>query len=289
MKNYLLIVFGLFFGSIHGYCQYFQGKAVYESKTQVNMNFEGRRIPEDRKKEIMARIKKANEKTFVLHFNRTESIYKESEKLEQPTGRGGGGGGRRRFPVMGAAGGDVYKNIVDRTYLIKTELMGKVFLIQDSLTTLAWEMGSETKQIGKYTAFKATAKKLIKRSNMEAIFRNRRGRQQNDESESETKREEEFEEKIIEIVAWYTPEVSVNNGPGEYWGLPGLILELHDDRTTIICSKIILNPKDEVVIRVPTKGKKVSQVQYDKIAKKKTKEMRENFRNNRNRGGGRPF
>ncbi|WP_237332477.1 hypothetical protein [Zobellia amurskyensis] len=73
-----------------GYAQDFQGKAMYQSKTQVNMDFGNRKIPEDRKKEMLERMKKANEKTYELNFNQTESIYKEEEQLEQPGGRDGG-------------------------------------------------------------------------------------------------------------------------------------------------------------------------------------------------------
>jgi len=46
--------------------------------------------------------------------------------------------------------------------------------------------------------------------------------------------------KEIEIIAWYTPQIPVPQGPGEYFGLPGLILEIQADRTSILCSKIVL-------------------------------------------------
>lgn len=278
MKNNILVALVVLFSLMIGRAQDFQGNAIYESKTQVNMDFGGRQIPEDRKKEILERMKKANEKTFTLTFNKNESIYKEEEQLEQPNaGRGGG-----RFRMMSGGGGDYYKNIIEEKYLIKNELLGKIFLIEDKLEKLDWKLQSETKQIGQYTAFKATATKLIKRPNMRAMFRGRRGNNADDDNE---KKEEEFIEKEIEIVAWYTPEIPINNGPGEYWGLPGFILEVSDDITTIICSKIVLNPKEKTEIKAPSKGKKVDQEEYDQISREKMKEMRENFRNNGNRPG----
>ena len=85
--------------------------------------------------------------------------------------------------------------------------------------------------------------------------------------------------------AWYSPEIPVNQGPENYWGLPGLILEVNDGKTTILCSKIVLNSKDKVEIKAPTKGKEVSQKEFDETVKKKMEEMREMWRNNR--GGGR--
>ena len=45
--------------------------------------------------------------------------------------------------------------------LQEQEFFGKQFLVKDELKTLEWVMGTETKQIGQYTAFKATAVKQV--------------------------------------------------------------------------------------------------------------------------------
>ncbi|WP_405413164.1 GLPGLI family protein [Maribacter sp. Asnod1-A12] len=277
------VAFVIVFVGVPVQAQDFQGKAVYQSKTQVNFDFGNRNIPEDRKKEMMERIKKANEKTFVLNFNQTASIYEEEEKLEQPGERGSGRG--PRFGGMAGTDGDLYKNIKEQRYLIKNELLGKIFLIDDELEALEWKMGSESKTIGNYTAFKATATKTIKRPNMSAVFR-RPGR--GEEKEEEAKKEDEFTIKEVEVVAWYTPEIPINQGPGLYWGLPGLILAVNDDITTIVCSEITMNPSEKIEIKAPSKGKKVTQEEYDEISQEKMKEMRENFRNRGGRNGGRP-
>ncbi|CAZ94923.1 GLPGLI family protein [Zobellia galactanivorans] len=282
MKYTWSIAMVLVFFCTSSYAQDFQGKATYLSKTQVNMDFGNRKIPEDRKKEILERMKRANEKTYELNFNQIESIYKEEEQLEQPGGREGGRG--PRFGAFSNSGGDLYKNIKEERYLVKNDLFGKIFLIDDTLEKLDWKLGSETKQIGNYTAFKATALKTIKRPNMRAIFRRPNDGKEGDKKD-EGEKNEEFVEKEVEIVAWYTPEIPVNQGPSSYWGLPGLILAVSDDITTIVCSQITLNPSEKVTIKAPTKGKKVTQEEYDEISKKKMKEMRENFRNRR--GGGR--
>jgi GLPGLI family protein len=64
--------------------------------------------------------------------------------------------------------------------------------------------------------------------------------------------------------------------------LPGLILEVNDGKTVILCSKIVLNAKDKVVIKAPAKGKEVTQKEYDETVIKKMEEFREM---NRGRGG----
>ena len=93
----------------------------------------------------------------------------------------------------------------------------------------------------------------------------------------------------IEVTAWYTMQIPVSQGPGEYWGLPGLILEVNADRTTILCSKIVLNPEEKQEINVPSKGKEVTRQEYSDTVTKKMEEMREMYggRGRGGRGGGR--
>lgn len=240
--------------------QGFQGKAVYESKTVIQMDLSGRNIPEDRKKMIMERMKKAGEKTFVLSFNPVESLYKEEVKLEQPGGTRGG----MRFSMMGSGGDDFYKSVKEGTYVVKQDLFGKIFLVKDSLPKLQWKMSGETKMIGKYTAFKATAIRTVKRPNISALF-----------NRDNYEKGKEFIEKEIEITAWYSMDIPINQGPSNYWGLPGLILEVSDDVTSILCSQIVMNPKEKIELKAPSKGKEVTQDEFDRISRNKMKEMRE--------------
>lgn len=257
--------------------QSFQGKAIYESKTTAKIDFGSRNIPDDRKEMMLERMKKAGEKTFILSFNQKESIYKEEEKLEQPGNDKGRRG--RRFGMMSDDGEDYYKNVKNGNYAVVKDLFGKIFLIKDKLPVFEWKMESESKKIGKYTAYKATAVRLVKRANMSAVFNPNKDREKDSE-------EKEIIEKEIQITAWYTLDIPVNQGPSAYWGLPGLILEVSDDKTSILCSQIVMNPKEKSVIKEPSKGKEVSQTEYDDILKNKLKEMRENGGFGGRRGGG---
>ena len=283
--KWITCVLTLFISVITFAQQDFQGKAVYQSKTTIDMsNFGGREMSEDMKKQIAERMKNAFEKTYMLTFNKTESIYKEEEKLEAP----GQGGGFRM--MMGSfTGGKQYKNVKENQLLQEQEFFGKQFLIKDSLPKLNWIMGSETKQIGKYMCFKATAIKKVDEMDFNSM--RRRNRDQNEESDKAkdstitTNLMDEIEvPKEIIVTAWYTPQIPINQGPGEYWGLPGLILEINADRTTILCSKIVMNPTEKDEIKAPTKGKEVTKQEYNSIMKKKMEEMSEMFRGRR-RGG----
>ncbi len=261
----------------------FQGKAYYQSKTTMEMNFGDRQISEERKKEFAERMKGLLEKSYTLAFNKSESMYKEDEKLATP-GQGGGRGGRFAS-ILGAANGAQYKNIKDSLFLQENELLGKNFLVNDKLTALDWKMSGETKQIGQYTAFKATAMKEASA----AGFAPRgpggpRGGNNDRASNNDDKPEEP---KMVEVTAWYTMQIPVNQGPDKFWGLPGLILEVHEGNTSILCTKIEINSDNSETIKRPSKGKKVTQEEYNKITKEKMEEMSERFQGRGNRGGGR--
>ncbi len=274
--------------------QDFQGMAVYESKTSTSDFMKGmsqnRDITPEMQKNIEARMQKMFEKTFILNFNRTSSIYKEEEKLEAP----GQGGGRMMMSMMGG-GGTHFKNVKEQSYTVDKEVFGKEFLIKDSLPKYDWKLEGESRMIGNYNCFKATAVVPIDESDFRN-FRFRGNRNEDDKKEiqkdstktTSTNLMEQWEmpkEKII--TAWYSPEIPVNQGPENYWGLPGLILEVNDGKTTILCSKLVLNTKDKVDIKAPTKGKEVSQKEFDETVKKKMEEMREMWRSNGGNRGGR--
>jgi GLPGLI family protein len=261
----------------------FQGMAVYETKTSTSefkSRIEGNKnITPEMQKNIEERMKKMFEKTFILNFDKTASIYKEEEKLEDPSQSGGG---FKMMTSMMGGGGTYYKNVKDKTYSVDKEFMGKEFLVKDSLPKLEWKMESETRVIGGYNCFKATAVMPASKSD----FRNFRMKNKDEKKDDSKKEDKETEKKTnfleeldlpkeITITAWYTPEIPVNQGPESYWGLPGLILEVNDGKTVILCSKVVLNSKDKVEIKAPKNGKVVSQKEYDEIVVKKMEEMSE--------------
>lgn len=279
-------VFLLLFISQHTYAQDFQGVAVYQTKTTMDMNNWGRaEMTEEQKKRIADRMRSMLEKTYELRFSKSESMYKEEEKLEAP-----GSGPNRWGAMMGSfTNGAQYKNVQSKQFLQEQEFFGKQFLIKDELQPLKWEMGTETKQIGKYLCFKATAVKTIDEFDWTKMRRQRPENKPKVEGDSTAQKvEEEMPEapKEVTVVAWYTPQIPVSQGPESYWGLPGLILEVTAGNKVILCSKIVINPEEKQGIKMPSKGKEVTKSEYNKIVEKKVKEMREMYRG---RGGqGRP-
>ncbi len=127
----------------------------------------------------------------------------------------------------------IYKNHKNRKFVRQTDFMSRTFLIQDNLLKIDWKITNETQKIGKYLCRKATLK-------------------QGDN----------------EIIAWFTDEISSNDGPREYYGLPGLILKVSTPSVTIEATDVTLS-KEKVELEKPTKGKKVTREEFEKIKKDK--------------------
>ena len=70
----------------------------------------------------------------------------------------------------------------------------KTYLIKDSLKNLDWTITKEKRNIAGFDVLKAT-----------------------------TTMDDKYK---TEVTAWYAPKLNFKNGPDEFWGLPGLILEI---------------------------------------------------------------
>ena len=257
----------------------FEGKATYMSKTTMDMSRFGNNVSEAQKKQWMARMKNYLEKTYTLSFNQNESSWKENVKLDAP------GTQRMRWGASNGQG-SIYKNFATAEMIEDTEQFSKRFRIQQKMNQPKWEMSAETKKIGQYTCYKATMVKIDNSIDWGRMF-SRRGRSGNNQKKDSTQTKEKEDIRTVAVTAWFTPEIPVKTGPADYYGLPGLILELNAERTTMLCTEIVINPEESITIEVPSKGKEVSRDEYNKIIKEKSEEMRERFRNRRR--GGRRF
>ena len=252
--------------------QDFQGKATYKTHRKNSFKIKsinGSSSNDKFQKEMEEKMKKMFQKTFILNFTKEESTYKQEATLKAPQPQANG----LSFVSFGGGSDNsiLYKNIKENSYVNKTDIMGKAFLIKDDLKNLDWELTSETKNIGTYTCYKATYSVEAEKTSMKMA----------DNQLKQTK-----EKYTKTTTAWFTMQIPVSNGPENYGGLPGLILEINDGKLTIVCTEIILNPKSKIKIEVPEKGKKVNQKKFDEIQEKKSKEMMERFSSKRGSGNG---
>jgi len=245
--------------------QDFQGKAYYFSKSKMELGSWGARMSEAQKKEIKDRLKNRLEKTYVLTFDTNASLFIEEEKLDAISGATDSWGSN-------FSRGKQYKNVKDNQLVQEQEFYGKRFLVKDQLQAFEWKMGSETKQIGGYTCFKATA---VLPSTELAWF---------DFSWNDLQASDANKDIVLtQIEAWYTLQIPVKHGPAEFWGLPGLILEVSAGNNTMLCSEIVINPKDKIAIEAPKGGKEINKIDYRATMIKKMSEMRDNRGRRRSR------
>jgi GLPGLI family protein len=118
---------------------------------------------------------------------------------------------------------------------IKTT-MGEKF--QVALDDREWKIHKETKQIGKYTCYKATGIDFVRKF-----------------------------DKVnkIPVTVWFCPELPSYFGPGAYFGLPGTILRVEKRKVTIFASHIE-EIKDAKAIKIHNKGIKVTEDELHEIS-----------------------
>ncbi|AUP79983.1 GLPGLI family protein [Flavivirga eckloniae] len=271
----LLVVLLVFLFSNSFVAQDFQGIATYKTKRKLDVKLDSTQMNSEMHERMIAMLKKQFEKTHILKFNKEASVYKEDEKLESPQAVAGG----MQMIFVSTDGSDIlYRNTKENRFTSQNEAFGKIFLIKDTLEKDNWVLGNETKNIGDYTCYKATKKRMVEvvESNISV----------NGDKDLEADEDEESKMEERTITAWYTPQIPVNSGPSRYYGLPGLILEVHDGQETIVCSKIVLNPKNKVTINEPTKGKVITQKKFEEVVQKRMEEERERYNPDRDHGDG---
>lgn len=252
------------------FAQDFSGRATYRTHRKSSFKLDSTTMAANPgiQEQMETQMRKMFQKTFILDFTKSESMYKEEQELDAPKGPSSNGS----VMVMSFGGGGIdvlYKNILENRMANKKELMGKVFLIKDNLVAYDWELTGETKNIGNYTCYKAVFEKEEESIEINMI-------------DGDVKEEKVLKKRTL--VAWYTPDIPISNGPRDYGGLPGLILEVNDGDLTIVCSEIVLNPKEVKEIKEPIKGKIVTRKKFGDITKEKTKEMMDRFRSRDGKG-----
>lgn len=158
-------------------------------------------------------------------------------ELKNQSSKKSQGGGTVQMKVSGA--GKLYKHVGDKKLVKSDEIMNKSFLIVDALREMEWTITEKTKNIGPFKAQKATTTWADK-----------------------------------EVEAWFTESIAISTGPGRYWGLPGLILEVSEqDGWQYTFQGFSTEAPSEEQLTAPQGGKQVTQAEFDKIQLKKIEEM----------------
>lgn len=212
------------------------GMITYEEKMDLHKN-----LPPERQ-DMKDMIPQYNISKFELIFSGDESLYRAQKQEELPTTSTSPGG-----PPMGMRFGAgranrvVYKDLAKDTMIDSRDFMQKQFLITGPPKPRKWKIGTKHKEILGYNC-------------LEASFR---------------------EDSVTTMVAWFSPQLPVPNGPSDYQGLPGMILQVdvNDGLRMVTATEINLDSVDTSVIVAPSKGKEVTPEEFEKIREEKMKEM----------------
>lgn len=232
------------------------GRATYKSATSLDFQMDSSKVAVEQQDQIRQMLVKSLQKEYELTFTKSESQWKEVEKLDQGFSMMGIGA------MLTGTSGLAYKNVKTQDFLEQQEFLGKIFLIEDTLKDYHWELEKETKKIGNYTCYKAVAYE----DNIAKNFMT-----------EDDSLYEKMDTARVKITAWYTPQIPVSHGPDSYWGLPGLILQIQKMKTTLLCTKVVLNTGEEVEVPIPEKGEKVTRQEFRDTMRKKMLEMREMY------------
>jgi len=178
-----------------------------------------------------------------LRFSLKEAIYEVKKKLNLKER----GSIIEKTNLISAGGLNIYyQNTSDKNLEIQNcTTLGECFIII-SENNNKWQLTQETKKIAGYLCYKATTVQV--KNN-----------------------------KKVNVIAWYVPNIPVSFGPKEYYGLPGLVIRVEESAITYNAVNIVLNSKEKIKINEPKKGIKISEDEFkanlnksfDRITKKK--------------------
>jgi len=175
----------------------------------------------------------------LLYFNEKESRYTHSEEKSDESE----GYAWRKEEY------NVRRNFEKNTMNDAMEMLGKVYIVEDSLPTPNWKILNDIKDVAGHICMKAMIQDTVKKQ---------------------------------KIVAWFAQDIPVNAGPERLYGLPGLILELdiNDGAMTIEATKIE-NKKLTTELDLPKKqkGKKINDLAYQDMLRKFIRERIKEERN----------
>lgn len=212
-----------------------QGLITYDVK--INMH---RRLPADRQamKDVIPEFNTVQDQLF---FNATESLYKPVEEEEEPFEHDNG-------PVriqMRRPATEVYFNYAESKRVLLQELMGKKYLIEDSIKVAPWKFGTETKLI-------------LDKPCKHAFYYD--------------------EERKQQVVAWYTDQLRMFMGPENFNSLPGTILQvdINDGERVITATKVEFRPLKKNEMKIPSGGQRITQQEFRKLSDAQMERMRAN-------------
>lgn len=241
-----------------------EGRVVYERTVQIPVRFFANADPN-----IASQLPKSRTDQYELLFSNNHSLWEflpDASNESSDPNTFASGGMVLRF-AGGGAGGDVaYYDFDNGISVSKRDIVDKSYIVSDSISKFDWKLTDETKTILNHTVRKAITQRVQTRNRMTM--------------ENGVMKTEQVPD-TTNVIAWFTTDIPVPAGPGTYQGqLPGLILELDENKGQIVFKAIEVSPKVTVSkIKEPKDGKKMTAAEFAKEREKVLEEMRKNAPN----------
>lgn len=129
------------------------------------------------------------------------------------------------------------------------EMMGKTYVVQDSLPAPKWKILNQLKDIAGHVCMKAETEEPVKGQ---------------------------------KLTAWFADDLPVSFGPERSFGLPGIILELdiNDGDVVVTATKIELKKLTDKELALPKmKGKKITEKEYNRLISEHIQDSMKSHRN----------
>lgn len=223
----------LAFGQNHGEVKY---------TTKINMHAE---LSNDENSEMIKQmIPEFQEIKNVLLFTDTESFYTNTSNNDNEEMIEEGNGNVQISIEMGTPEEKIYTDIANGIIVEQRDLMGKIFLIRDTLIATDWRVTDEQQIHSGLVCQKA-----------------------------------ELTHEQDTIIAWFTSEIPVATGPAGFAGLPGLIVHvsMNNGNFQITATDIDKREIGKKEIKAPTKGKAIAAAEFDLLERKKMQELQEQY------------
>ncbi|OJV19950.1 MAG: GLPGLI family protein [Dyadobacter sp. 50-39] len=225
MRTIRLWIFIMAISSSPLFAQNLEGEITYEkvmrwtaiySRLTFLSNEEKGRIEQTWGKDDESKTK------MVLYFNEKQSCYTYPKVIENEHGWSWS---ERDYKI--------YRNFEKETKTDVIGMLGKTYIVEDSLRIPTWKVMNKIKEIAGHMCMMAVTEDTVKGQ---------------------------------KIAAWFANDLPVSGGPELYAGLPGMILELdvNDGDMVVTAIDIKMKPVAAEDINVPKKlkGRKINDKQY---------------------------
>jgi GLPGLI family protein len=214
-----------------------EGEITFSETVQLKIELDD--VGMENNAEIRKMMPTSQSSPTTLFFNENTSLYKNKEE--------GGAGtedisheqdGMQMQIHMVRPETRVFRDLESGKTVESREFMGRFFLIDEEAPRQAWKLTGEQKNILGYPCQKAL-----------------------------------LQDTTRKVEAWFTTQIPVSFGPGEFSDLPGMILEITNGDRSALATKVELKALPKDAIEKPTKGKSIGRAEFKKLVEEKMKEM----------------